>query len=384
MKKLILSIFMLSLSLTAFANEFHGSLSGMSNAAYATGNYSEGVILNPSLGAYYNPDKDNFSLLIGLGGTLSDKDNLIDQAEDISDIFDTIDYAGLVTQQQASDLLSKLQKIDGDKAVLNAGANIVLSIPNDVVSFAIVANSRAAISIKPDVSDADLKYLSVYVNGDEPGENFETDGFTSTVNGKGVLVTDVGISLSKSFKMNDGSYLLVGVTPKRTEVKSISYIANVSDYDEDDIDADEFTRTERASNMDIGMTYIRGKMHYAVVANNIKSHTFKTIDANEFIEIERKIVSSTGYVSGKLKTEFAIDLNSTASLNMAGESQMWRAGVEYSPWNLLRLRAGIQQDMKNTVSDSYSVGLGLGAFNVSYITGSEETEGFAISGGIRF
>ena len=63
---------------------------------------------------------------------------------------------------------------------------------------------------------------------------------------------------------------------------------------------------------------------------------------------------------------------------------MLRAGVEYSVWDWLRLRAGLERDQKDTFADSYSFGLGVGAFNLAYITGSDDIEGLAISAGVRF
>ena len=383
-KKIGLCVATLAMPLSAVASDLNGSFSGMSNAAYATGNYSEGVLLNPSLGAAYNPEKDDFALVLGLGALVSDQSDMLSQADDITSIFDDIDNSGEISSEQADELLPLLEDIDGDYASVDVGANIVLSIPNHFASVALIAKSTAAISVQANVSDDDLDLIADYADGVLPGEDFDEDDLTSTIRGHGAIVTDVGVSISKAFQLQDGSNVLVGATPKKTEVESIIYSAQVANFDEDDFDADEYTRKDSATNLDLGVTYIRNKMHYALVANNLMSNSFETIIPNEKIEIERQLVAATGYVSGNFKAEFALDLNAVQAIGRNAETQIMRAGVEYSPWDLLRLRAGMQNDLEGTLEDTVSLGLGLGVFNLTYIHGSDNTEGVALSGGLRF
>lgn len=384
MKKTLLSVALASCTIPALAAELHGGLSGMSNAGYSTGNYSEGVLLNPSLGASYDPEKDDFALLLSFGALASDKDELVEQSDDLVDLLDAIDAAGTITSAQAEDLKARLESIDGDNAVVNVGANFVLSIPTDFVSLAVIASSRASISLSPDLADSDLDLIDQYIDGNINPSNFDSSDLVSTIDGYGAVVTDLGVSFSKAFQLNNGTHLLVGFKPKKTEVESIIYTSDVADFDEDDFDADQYTYTDSAMNYDLGVTYMAGKMRYGLVANNLQSKTFQTIDPDETITIERQLTSSIGYVSGHFKAEAAVDLNSVAALSGNGEVQLMRAGIEYSAWDWLRLRAGLQQDTKNTMEDTYSFGVGLGAFNLAYITGSENTEGFALSGGLRF
>lgn len=383
MKKTLLSIALMSASLAASAVELHGSLSGMSNAGYATGNYSEGVLLNPSLAAAYNPDKDDFALLLSAGALVSDQDDFIDRADELVDLIDEIDAASELTLADAEELKTRLLDIDGDNAAVNIGANLVVAIPNDIASLALIVNSRGSVALTPNLAESDIALIDAAIGGDfDPTDPI--GGLKSTISGKGAIVTDLGVAFAKAYQLNNGNHLLVGVTPKKTEVESIIYSSNVGDFDEDDFDAEDYTRTESATNVDLGVTYLSGNYRYALVANNLQENTFKTVDPLETVTIERQLISSVGYVNGLFKAEAAVDLNSVAALGRSGETQLLRAGLEYSAWDWLRVRAGFQQDMKNTVEDSYSLGLGVGAFNLAYITGSENTEGFALSGGVRF
>lgn len=383
MKKALLSAALLSASLPSLAAEFHGSVSGMSGAAYATGNYSEGVLLNPSLGANYNPEKDDFALLLSAGALLSDQDDFIDQADELVDLFDQIENSDSLTASDADELKGRLQNIDGDSALISIGSSLALSIPTEMVSVALIASARGNVSLTPDILDEDLALIDQYVANNIDPSNLG-DQLGSSITGRGAIVTDLGVSLSKAMKLENGNYLLVGFKPKKVEVESIIYTSSVDNFDEDDFDADEYTHKESAMNYDLGLTYIQGNVRYGLVANNLQNKTFKTIAPNETVALERQFISSVGYVQGNFKAELAYDLNAVPAIGIKGDTQMLRGGVEYSAWQWVNLRAGFEQDQKDTLENTYSVGLGVGAFNLAYITGSNNSEGFALSGGLRF
>lgn len=386
MKKTLLSLALVSASLPSLANEFHGSFSGMSGAAYSTGNYSEGVLLNPSLGASYNPEKDDFALLLSAGALVSDKDDLLDQADELVDLLKPFSNKESqtkpeLTQELADDLINRLEKIDGATGYVQAGANFALSIPTDFVSIALIVNSQLNLSLSPTFTDEDRNKIKEAV---DEGKPFNSSDLTSSANGYGAWITDYGVSLSKAFKLENGNHLLVGFKPKKVEVKTIVYTASVADTEEDDFDSDKYIIEEDSMNYDLGLTYLTGNMRYGFVVNNLQDKDYKTINPDEVISIERQMIGSVGYVNGNLKAEIAVDLNAVSAIGLDGDTQMLRAGLEYSAWDWVRLRAGIQQDQKNTMEDTYSFGIGVGALNLAYITGSDKTEGFALSGGIRF
>ena len=383
MKKTLLSAALVSATLPSFAGELHGSFSGMSGAAYSTGNYSEGVLLNPSLGASYNPEKDDFALLLGIGAALSDKDDLIDQADDLVDLFDEIENSSSLTTGQATDLKNRLKTIDGNSALVSLGINAAISIPTELVSMAFIASTHGNISLNPNIAEEDLDLIDSYVTQGLDPSSLE-DVLSSSITGKGAVVNEVGIAFSKAFQLQNSNHILVGIKPKKVEVESIIYTASMADFDSDDFDSDDYTYKEDSMNYDLGLTYIAGNMRYGLVANNIQDKTYKTIDPDEVISIKRQLISSVGYVKGNLKAELALDLNAVPAIGLKGDTQILRGGLEYSAWEWMRLRAGFEQDQEDTLENTYSLGVGVGAFNLAYITGSNNTEGFAFSGGMRF
>lgn len=384
MKKILLTIVLANAATNSIAAELHGSLAGISGAAYSTGNYSEGVLLNPSLGAAYDPEKDDFALLISAGALFSDKDELIDQADELVDLIDEIEASIILSQAQATELRSRLEKIDNDRAYIGVDASIVLSVPNDVVSLGLLMNSRGGVSLSPQIDPGDLDKIDAYIDNDELDPSDLERELQSTITGHGAVVTDIGVAFSKAFHLENRNHLLVGFTPKKVEVESIIYRSRVGDFDEDDFDADDYTRTASAMNYDLGFTYITGNLRYGFVANNLQNKKYKTIDPDQMISIERQLVGAVGYTKGKFKAELAVDLNAVPAIGLAGDTQMLRAGIEYSAWQWVHLRAGFKQDQKDTMENTYSLGLGVGAFNLAYITGSDDAEGAALSIGLRF
>lgn len=383
MKKTLLCIALFAASIPSMASSMHGSLSGVSGAAYSTGTYSEAVLLNPSLGASFDPDKDDFSFIIGLGAAVSDADDMVDQADELVDFLDELETQTVLTQGDADELKHRLTEIDGDYAVASIGASSVLSIPTNLVSVSIIANAYGNVIGAPDVAQSDLDLIDSYIENNLDPDNLE-DELQSTVNAKGALVTEFGVSFSKAFEMSRGKHLLVGLKPKKMEIENILYSETVANFDSDDLDADDYTRKDDMMNVDIGVTYIDGNMRYGFVANNLQEKEFKFIDSNESVSIERQFITSVGYVTGNFKAEVSYDLNPVEAIGLDRDSQMLRAGVEYSAWDLVRLRAGLARDQKDTFDNTYSFGVGAGAFNLAYITGSNETQGVALSGGIRF
>lgn len=379
MKKILLATSVALLSTSAYAADF-GATAGMSGAGYTTADYADGVALNPSLGAAYDPEQDDFSFLINGGALIFDNDDMVTKVDDLVDLLDEIDASPILSIAQAQELKSQLQAIDEKSASINAGASLSVAIPNKYLSATLIYDAQLDIAVSPDIAQNDFDIIDDAIGGIfDPSAELQ-----SSVQGLGAIKTELGVALSKSFQMGE-HYLLLGVTPKRVEVETIVYDQTIADYDEDDFDSDRYTYKDSGMNFDLGATYIVGKFRYGLVAKNIKEETFNTIDPNINLEISRQLISSVGYVGEKLTAELALDLSAVPLHHFAGDSRLLRVGVEYRPLSWLKLRGGLQQDMEDAIPDTYSFGLGLGrSFSLSYITGDESAEGFALGAGFRF
>lgn len=386
MKKTLLSLALIAATSGAVASEnFNGRLTGMSGAGLVTAGYADGVLANPSMGAAFG-EKDDVALVINAGGVGSDKDELIDAMDELVDYVDYLDSITNVedlNQDMADTLIDRIRAVEDKGVNVNAGASVVLAIPNEVLSLAFIAKARAQLGVITLIDQDDYALIENAVNSP-----FDTEDLNSSVLGKGALIREYGLALSKRFGTADGEQWLVGVTPKRVTVETIVYNATVSEYDEDDFDAEDYTLENSATSFDAGITYISGNLRYGLVVKDAISHDFAAIDGDT-LSIKPLSTTAIGYSNGWLKAEAALDLNAVPAFGLAGDVQILRAGLEVSPLSWLQLRLGLQQDLENTLEDTYSAGIGLSPFDtinldVAAVTGQDNTVGGAVQLGLRF
>lgn len=386
MKKTLLYLALATISSPLIAAEhYNGRISGMSGAGYVTSGYSDGVLLNPSLGAAQG-EKDSFAFVINAGALGSDKDDLIDSMDDLVDYIDvlsSITDENDLSPAMADELINHLENVADKTIQVGAGGSLVIAIPNDVVSIALIAKAHGTLGAATLIDEDDYELIENSVNAP-----FDTDDLQSSVIGKGALIREVGVAFSKAFAESENRKMLVGITPKRVTVETILYQSTVEDYDEDDFDADDYTVKSSATSLDAGMTIIDGNLRYGLSVSDVISKEFKTITDEKF-KLEPKSTAAVGYVKDWLTAEVSLDLNATEAFGLGGDTQLLRAGVEVSPLSWLQLRAGLQQDLEDTLADTYSVGFGLSPFDVVNIdlaayTGKNETVGGALQLGLRF
>lgn len=385
MKKTLLCLAILAISSPTLASEqYNGRLSGMSGAGYVTGGYSDGVLLNPSLGTSH-AESDDFALVINAGALGSDKDDLVDSMDDLVDYIDYLDGLSSqadLTPDMADTLIGHLENVDDKTVQATASGSLVIAIPNDIVSISLIAKAHGTLGLATLVDEDDYALIENSIN-----EPFDPNDLQSSVLGKGALVREVGIAFSKAFAESEDRQLLVGITPKKVTVETILYEATVEEYDEDDFDADDYTVKSSANSLDAGITFIDGNLRYGLAVSDVISNEFDTITREKF-ELATKSTAALGYMKDWLTAEVSFDLNATEAYGLGGDTQMLRAGVEVSPFSWLQLRAGFQQDMEDTLADTYSIGLGLSPFDVVNLdiaayTGDNETVGGAIQLGLR-
>ncbi len=386
MKKTLLSVALFTAATgTAASENYNGRLTGMSGAGFVTAGYADGVLANPSMGAAFG-EKDDVALVINAGGVGSDKDELIDAMDELVDYVDYLDSITNVqdlNQGMADTLIERIRAVEDKHVDVNAGASVVLAIPNDVLSLAVIAKARAQLGVITLIDQNDYELIENAV--DSP---FDTEDLNSSVLGKGALIREYGVALSKRFGAIDGEQWLVGVTPKRVTVETIVYNATVAEYDEDDFDAEDYTLENSATTFDAGITYINGNLRYGLVVKDAISHEFASVDGDT-LSLKPLTTTAIGYSKDWLKAEVALDLNAVPAFGLTGDVQILRAGLEVSPLSWLQLRLGLQQDLENTLEDTYSAGIGLSPFDainldIAAVTGQDNTVGGAVQLGFRF
>lgn len=245
MKKIKLSMVTAAVSLLV-ANEASAANTwteargdAMGGTGVASAHYGSGVLINPALLAKAKPEDDITVIFPTVGAQISDKDNLQDQIDDISDRInyyqDVIDDFGpedLLNinqslqqfQNAAGELADQLEDLDGKVATARAGVGFAVSIPNDVLSVAFMAKGYAHARVSSWIDPNDISYLrgiegsdlraaAVATDAIINGTDRITDNLNSTGFGRAAIVSDYGIAFAKQFEIGDVP-VSFGVTPK--------------------------------------------------------------------------------------------------------------------------------------------------------------------------
>lgn len=144
----------------------------MGGTGVASANYGSGVLINPALLAKSQPDDDITVIFPAIGGQISDKDNLRDKIDDVTDdvnqyrrSLDNINpldlfvpgSAGYRQVSTAAGDLADQQIPERENGQCESWRGLAVSIPNDVLAVAFVAkaNARARVSSSIDQGDID-------------------------------------------------------------------------------------------------------------------------------------------------------------------------------------------------------------------------------------
>src|SRR5690554_937571 len=396
MNKTLLAVLLALASPSLVAAESgNGRISGKAGAAWATGDFIDGALLNPSLAANFKAT-DNFALNINAGAFATDPNDLINKVDDLSDLLDRYDhyrhygdqppYETLLDPADAEAIIGLLRDVDGGTVYLEGGASVAIAIPNNTLAITAFGRACVSASATPNVSQDDLELLGNSVNSP-----FLSDQLDSSALAVGALITEYGVALAKRIDWTEQGDLLVGVTPKMVEVETFYYHESVNDFDADDLKDNhkDYSRSSDFFGLDAGATYIQGSLNYAFVVNNLIRKTVDTVVTGEQLAIKPHAVSAVGYDIGWFNAEAALDVTANKSFALTDSVQLLRAGIELGANQWAQLRLGYKTDLKGNLEDSYSVGFGLSPFNVINLdialsTGSKNTYGGALQLGMRF
>ena len=217
-------------------------------------------------------------------------------------------------------------------------------------------------------------------NGSALEIDFPDDVLTSEGSTAVMLRNQFSLGFAKQFSMGNNT-VAVGVTPKFSTLTAQSSSVAVKDLSEDELadDLEASEVSESSFTFDVGASMpVPGKPAFRVagVIRNVISESITTLNGFEFETTPQLIVG------GHYKRDNLL-LSADLALNEASydgfDTQPLSLGLEYKA-GPAKLRAGINNDFAFSSSPtSFSVGLGLGAFDIAY-SGS----GGVYSGGVQF
>lgn len=205
----------------------------------------------------------------------------------------------------------------------------------------------------------------------------EDPDLTSNVQIIAVAISEVGLTLSRNFKIA-GENIAIGITPKLQTIKTFNYVASIED---EDIDEEDVTNTEQNFsdfNIDAGAAYQFGannQWQLGLVAKNLLSKEYQT-ESNAFgptgnQQISKSKVSLDTQFRGGIShstewTVIAIDLDLMENDPVAFEAatQYAAIGAELDLFDTFQLRAGYRTNLSASDSSVASIGVGLSPFGL--------------------
>lgn len=380
----------------------------MGGTGVASANYGSGVLINPALLAKSQPDDDITVIFPAIGGQISDKDNLRDKIDDVTDdvnnyrrSLDNINPLDLFVpgsagyrqvSTAAGDLADQLESLKGKTASAKAGGGLAVSIPNDVLAVAFVAkaNARARVSSSIDQGDIDtlrgVEAVPSSILAVDP-DNLKSKGF-----GRAAIVSDYGVAVARQFDLG-GVPVSVGVTPKLQKTWLYNYTVSIYDFNSDDINSSRYRNDDTGFNVDAGLAADFGE-HWTVglSGQNLFSRDIDTKEVagiRDTYQIRPLVTAGVAWQNDLLTLSADGDLTETKGFKSEENSQYVGVGAEVRPLDWLAVRAGYRADVKNNDSNVFTGGVGFAPFNRVHLDlmglyGEDETWGAGAQVSVTF
>ena len=354
---------------------FEARQEAMGGTGVASARYLSAPLYNPARLAFAKADDDVGILLPVVGAEVYDKDDLSGQVDDLSDSYDAYQNAydayqanpsadnAAALQAANSKAIGELTDLSGDSGYARAGAGLVVAMPFDALSVAVMANGYADVQAFADINANDLTGLL-------PTDESQVQ---SRAIAMGAGVSEFGVTLAKSFDA-DGMRWSIGVTPKAQELQVLNYVASAVDSDFGDITDDQYQSSENGFNLDAGVaaSWENGWDAGLAIKNLVKRDLDAPLTNGVQATYELSTVPTAGvsYRWGQLlfnadadllAQKRITDLSGTYASFNAGEDdlQMMALGAEWDLWQWAQLRAGYRHDLKDNLDDSLSAGFGI-------------------------
>ena len=354
----------------------------MGGTGVASANYGSGVLINPALLAKAKPDDDITLIVPSIGAQISDKDDLRNKIDDISDdvqryrrVLSTINLADLANPNSAAsrqvsaaagDLANQLSALKGKTANAKAGAGLAVSIPNDVLAVAFVAkaNARARVSSYIDQGDIDLlrgvqsvPATALAVNP----QDLKSKGY-----GRAAIVSDYGVAIARQFDVG-GVPVSLGITPKLQQTWLYNYTVSIYNFSSDDINSSRYRNDDTGFNVDAGMAADFGdNWTVGLSGQNLFSRDIDTKEVagvRDTYQIRPLVTAGVAWHTDFLTLSADGDLTETKGFKSEDTSQYVGVGAEVRPLDWLAVRAGYRADVKNNDSNVFTGGVGFAPFN---------------------
>jgi len=398
-KKALLLLPVIAVALPSFSESFTAKRTGQGFTGLTQDFTSS--LSNPALLTKFDNDDDVFFSL-NVGVMASDKYDVIDTTEDISDNLDKLadDINGINNQnfqsvsqaknyyddlnQQVDNIIADLEKIDEKVVKVRNGLNFQVLIPNKYFSFGMFTNQYGRIGGAVDYSEGDEKILNdAVLDG-----NLDLDDLESATTAVGYSIAEAGFMGAYQVVEHVNYDLSVGAKFKYQRIDLYYNRVLISDFDDDDFEItnDENTTDESGTNVDLGLYVAWGderQWQAAIVTNNLMKQTVSHVQQNITFNLESSAILGFSYQNSWVSLATEVDLTDREQFASLAPSKYAGVGAEFRFYEHIQFRLGYRTDLNDIDDDIYTTGIGISpwdvfALDIAAFTGDNDTIGAAL------
>jgi hypothetical protein len=385
----------------------------MGGAGVAAGTSANASFYNPALLAA-SRSGDDFSLAVPVvGARVADPDQLLSSIDDYQSANYPDALAAAIAQwnnastpaeltaaknavvTSGTDLVHALDGLSHKSLQAQLNAGMVVGIPSKRRGAAFYANRRVDGGALLDITQSDLDNINAVIdilnNLDLTGLSNSTSnqlpdpasGLTSSVEARGAMISEVGVSLAREFAVA-GNSVAFGITPKYMKIDTFDYRANVNSAD---VTIDQGRKSYSDFNVDIGLAHDYGNnWKIGLVVKNLLAKNYTTVLGNT-IRINPQARWGLAYAGSVTTVAMDVDLIKNKATGFAPASQNISFGAEFNVLDFLQLRAGYRYNISDTNANSAALGVGLSPMGIHMdlaVEGSDREVGVGFQLGYSF
>ncbi|BES72925.1 conjugal transfer protein TraF [Marinobacter nanhaiticus D15-8W] len=330
----------------------------MGGTGVATAHPASASTANPAMMAMkHHGWADDFGLILpSVNARLADEEEVVDQIDDIQDTIDRIDQQASNNdtsgvQASAGVLEDQLAELNRDTMRADIGVGLSLAIPTDSISVGVFADGSVRATARGNVSDSDLALLDTIEN--DPVQAALVDDIGNQLTSDGTVIAaayaEVGISLAKAFELSNENTLSVGISPKYVELRTFEYTQNVSDFEDDDFDADENETDKSGFNADLGAAYSFGETQSWTAGLAVRNVIPMELDSKSgrTFELDPKVTAGIAHTGDMHVITAELDLTENKAFGYEDDTQWAALGAEFDVLRAVQLRGGIRQNLSS-------------------------------------
>lgn len=190
--------------------------------------------------------------------------------------------------------------------------------------------------------------------------NFNENDLDSSARFAAIGWAEVGVTLGSKWELENDKSLSVGATLKSVHLEFYDYQSATSDFDEDDIESDDYRTTKDFVTADIGAVLSMDKMDQWRIGVSVKNIMGETISSREdslkpgqealTYEVETQVRVGTSYNGGWYRIAADLDLTEAKGPLYEDGTQFFK-GSQYgsiggviNAWEFVELRAGYRHN----------------------------------------